>query len=73
MACPFTPGAQGPLATWIERETCGSILGHLQLGFRLDLYQPAVRHSGIVLCDCCYSRCYLMPYQPAVRRCRISL
>eukprot|EP00955_Chlamydomonas_euryale_P106832 365730-Chlamydomonas_euryale.AAC.1 len=31
---------QGPLATWVERETAGCMLQHLLLGFELDLYEP---------------------------------
>lgn len=31
---------QGPLAAWIEKETCDCIVQHLCMGFELDLYQP---------------------------------
>lgn len=31
---------QGPLATWVERETCSCMLQHLMLGFELELYEP---------------------------------
>lgn len=30
---------QGPLATWVERETALMMLQHLLLGFELELYQ----------------------------------
>jgi hypothetical protein len=32
---------QGPLATWVEAETCSVMLSHLLMGFELQLYEPA--------------------------------
>ncbi|WIA23580.1 hypothetical protein OEZ85_000294 [Tetradesmus obliquus] len=31
----------GPLATWVEVETCSVMLAHLLMGFELSLYEPA--------------------------------
>ncbi|KAF8061133.1 NAA35 [Scenedesmus sp. PABB004] len=32
--------AAGPLATWVEAETCFGMVHHLGMGFELDLYEP---------------------------------
>ncbi len=37
---PLCPSPQGPLGTWVEYETCGTILHHLLMGFPLELYEP---------------------------------
>ncbi|PNH08064.1 N-alpha-acetyltransferase, 35 NatC auxiliary subunit [Tetrabaena socialis] len=31
---------QGPLGTWVEYETCATMLHHLLMGFELELYEP---------------------------------
>lgn len=42
---------QGPVATWVEREACTTMLAHLMLGFQLDLYQPYEYRSVYWYCD----------------------
>jgi len=32
---------QGPLATWVEKETAWSMASHVLLGFELELYEPS--------------------------------
>lgn len=42
---------QGPLATWIERETSESMVHHLLMGFELNLYQPCEYAMIFWYCD----------------------
>lgn len=37
---PLSLALQGPLGTWVERESCYSMLAHLLLGFELEMYEP---------------------------------
>ncbi|GAB4823291.1 hypothetical protein N2152v2_010337 [Parachlorella kessleri] len=42
---------QGPVATWVEREACKTMVAHLMLGFPLDLYQPYEFRAIYWYCD----------------------